>query len=214
MIGFLLLWGCGEKEQDSTSIDTGSEPIDCSTLSANECSETNDCVGINANQLEVDDVNTCYEIGEQSMVGCMSANMGCGDAITFATDSGGTPYWFSSTCIPEGWSEQTELNSYSEGCSQPNIDCYSLSVSECGSEESCTLISGFERIEDTTEECYRLSDMTSVGCMPANEACEPVVVNMQDPSSGSCFQINHGCTPTGWSVCEGINDEWPECPQQ
>lgn len=209
-----LLWGCGEKETDSASNDTGSVLPDCATIAADECGTHTHCTGISAYQLDVDDVNTCYEIGEEQAVGCMDIDVGCGEAITFASDANGTPYWFPSTCIPEGWTELSELNTYREGCAQESTDCYSLSVSECGNVDGCTYISGFERIENDLEECYALQEMESIGCMPINEGCEPVVLNMQDPATGSCYQINHGCTPTGWSYCEDINQMWPECPSE
>lgn len=209
-----FLWGCGEKETDSTVQDTGTVLPDCATIAAEECGTHEHCTGISGFQLDVDDVNTCYERGQEGVVGCMGIDMGCGSAITFASDSSGTSYWFSSTCIPEGWTEQSQLNTYSEGCATPSSDCYSLSVSDCENVEECTYISGFERIENSSEECYELQDMEPIGCMPTNEGCEPVVLNMQDPTTESCYQINHGCTPPTWSSCENINQTWPECSSQ
>jgi len=210
----ILLWGCGTKETDSGVQDTGTVLPDCATIAVDECGSYMHCAEISAYHLYVDDVNTCYEIEEQHVVGCMDPSMGCGDAITFASDESGVSYWFPSTCIPDGWTEQEELNTYSEGCSQPGVDCYSLSVSECGNEATCDYISGFERIENDTEECYELQESEPIGCMPINEGCEPVVVNMQDPATESCYQINHGCTPPSWSYCENINEMLPQCPSE
>ena len=214
MYFLVFLWGCGEKETDSAVHDTGTVLADCAEIGADECGEYSHCTSISAYQLDVDDVNTCYERGEEYVVGCMDANLGCGDAITFASDSSGTSYWFASTCIPTGWTEQVELNTYSEGCSQGSTDCYSLSVSACDTVETCTYISGFERLENDTEQCYELQEMEPIGCMPINEGCEPVVLNMQDPATGSCYQINHGCTPPTWSDCENIDESLPECDSQ
>ena len=141
----IFLWGCGDKENlgelDTAPGDTGTVLPDCGTISADECGDHTRCLGISAHLLEVDDVNTCYELGEQYVVGCMDIETGCGSAITFASDLSGTSYMFSSTCIPEGWTEQADLNTYSEGCPQESTDCYSLSVSECGGVDTCTYIS-------------------------------------------------------------------------
>ena len=73
-------------------------------------------------------------------------------------------------------------------------------------------ISGLPRTENDEEECYALEDPTPIGCMSRMEACEPVVLNMQDPNSDTCYQINGVCTPQGWSSCTDINQMWPECP--
>ena len=210
----LFLWGCSEKEMDSASNDTAELLPDCATIDVDECGTYAHCVGISGYQLDVDDANACYELGEQHIVGCMDAEMGCGDAITFASDASETSYWFPSTCIPEGWTEQDILNAYTEGCSQTSIDCYELSVSECDTVDSCTYISGFERIENDLDECYELQEAEPIGCMPINEGCEPVVLNMQDPTTGSCYQINHGCTPPEWSYCENLNETLSECSSE
>ena len=210
----LFFWACSEKPADSDPSDTADtvSTVDCTSLGPDECGTAENCTELQAHTLNIDDQNMCYELETATTVACIDIEQDCDDAITFAENPEGDIYWFSSTCIPSDWTDVQTLNSYQEGCDAP--DCYSLSVEECALHDSCTYITVFERIENDVEECYTLEDPTSISCMPAQEACEPVVVNMQNPETGSCYQINHGCAPSGWSYCEDINQMWPECPAE
>ena len=213
----LFFWACSDKTTDSgtsTTTDTAqtTTTVECASLGAEECGTAENCTELQAYALNIDDQNMCYELETSTTVGCIDIEQPCGDAITFAENPDGEIYWFSSTCTPSGWTEAQALYSYQEGCEVP--DCYALSVDACALDDSCTYITGFERIENAAEECYALEEATPISCMPIQEACEPVVVNMQHPETGSCYQINHGCTPSGWSYCEDINQTWPECPAE
>ena len=60
--------------------------------------------------ISVDDANDCYTVAtETTAMGCMSADMGCTEAITFAQEPEGECTWFSNGCTPVGW-ESCELS--------------------------------------------------------------------------------------------------------
>ena len=100
-----------------------------------------------------------------------------------------------------------------EGCSavETQPDCTTLSVEACTDYDGCTYSWGRERTEDLQNQCYTLGESTPIGCLSANEACEPVVLNVEDPDSSSCYQVVSGCTPPGWGYCSNINTTFQEC---
>jgi hypothetical protein len=99
--------------------DTGDIPepdTDCVSLSIDECEAADQCTVIMASQVIVDDEEECFLWANSiDNVGCMDADMGCGEAITYAEspETPGECYGFTNTCIPDGWSE-CSLGSFPE----------------------------------------------------------------------------------------------------
>ena len=103
----------GDTNTDTDTEDT-SQPEDCSDLSVADCASNSDCTVITAVQVEYDERNECYDWDNNTQrVGCMSADMGCGAAFTYAAPSDNPEqcHGFTNTCIPEGWvgCEQTSI---------------------------------------------------------------------------------------------------------
>ena len=119
----------GEQPDDDTGVDTDSDTDsdtdtdtntdtsqteECSDLSVADCASNSDCTVITAVQVEYDERNECYDWDNNTQrVGCMSADMGCGAAFTYAAppDNPEQCHGFTNTCTPEGWvgCEQTSI---------------------------------------------------------------------------------------------------------
>jgi len=106
-------------EPDTDDPDTDEPDTDpvgsCDVLSIDECGVRSDCALIYGTEMAVDTTNNCYELAEEAAAfGCMSADMMCTEAITYAQDpSAGECTWFSNGCIPTGW----------VSCSVPTEEC-------------------------------------------------------------------------------------------
>ncbi len=50
---------------------------------------------------------------------CGPADMACGDALTYTHDPDGNAWWFSDTCLPEGWQSEP----YPDGMSEAPPPC-------------------------------------------------------------------------------------------
>lgn len=84
-IGFLfLLVGCGEP---------------CEDRAVDDCESDSECAAISARPVDAE--RMC--LGSSQPVGCIARGTGCGDALTSATDPEGSPWRFTSTCVPKGW---------------------------------------------------------------------------------------------------------------
>lgn len=132
MFILLLSLACGEKEDTASETETSSEidtsdtdtddtdsgndtsdtddsgvtDGDCATLSVEICHTRDDCTARSANPMTFDEPNQCWELEPSQEVSCLSNDMGCGDAITYASPPDSEAcWWFSDTCIPEGWTE-------------------------------------------------------------------------------------------------------------
>ncbi len=104
----------GEPGPEPSSEDTAEIEIDCMELDVDACDARPDCVTIVGRSINVDDANDCYTVAtETTPVGCMSADMGCTEAITFAQEPEGECTWFSNGCTPAGW----------ESCELPMEEC-------------------------------------------------------------------------------------------
>lgn len=89
-----------ESFPDDKSCDTSS--LACEDLTAAQCNDREGCGMISGRRVDTD--KQClldYEI-----VGCGFLGAGCDGAITLALGPGGECYWFSSGCIPTGWSPE------------------------------------------------------------------------------------------------------------
>ena len=83
-------------------------------MSIDECGVRSDCALIYGAEIAVDTANNCFTMAEAAAFGCMSADMMCTEAITYAQDpSVGECTWFSNGCIPTGW----------VSCSVPAEEC-------------------------------------------------------------------------------------------
>lgn len=88
--------------------DSGGQPAACGSLSVAGCGSRPDCSNIDGRPMLDDGAGgLCVDFDQpQSPLGCMPADMGCGDAETLAAsaDDPSTCWWFPSTCVPAGWS--------------------------------------------------------------------------------------------------------------
>lgn len=85
--------------------DSGTAPA-CADLAPDACATRADCGVIDGRPMHKQDGAWCVDHDEASQpLGCMEAEDGCGDAETIASspDAPETCWWFSSTCIPTGW---------------------------------------------------------------------------------------------------------------
>lgn len=96
----LLLLACaGDKPSDSGAA------ADCAALDPTTCATREDCSTIDGRPLQDDGSGgVCVDYYDEPVpLGCMSAEGGCGAAETGGLDGDGTCWWFSSTCLPSGW---------------------------------------------------------------------------------------------------------------
>jgi hypothetical protein len=114
---FLACSPTGDKSEDSDSASGGDadtdtdsdtdDPVVCQDLTPLDCKERSDCVVIQAKALSLDcSGESCLDWDTPSEdKGCMDAEGGCGDAETIAASPQDPSecWWFSSTCIPGGW---------------------------------------------------------------------------------------------------------------
>jgi len=100
---------CGTSDDSGTSgtsADEGSSAVDCAALDITTCASTEACSLLDGGMLEWPDTGgtACFTVGANDAVGCISADTGCGAAVTYATASEkDVCYQFSSTCVPDGW---------------------------------------------------------------------------------------------------------------
>ena len=111
----LGLFGCGNKEEDTSFDDTGIETeIDCVELSEEECSANESCAAISGVPMAESDDGTCYIPGESQAYGCISAEVACDTAVLFSFNPDETGLvQFPSSCLPQGW-ESVELFDFQE----------------------------------------------------------------------------------------------------
>ena len=94
----------GEIMISCTEVDCSASS--CGDLSADECSVNESCAVITASLTVVNPEEECLDWANSvENVGCMDADRGCDDAITYATpgDNLSQCYGFTSTCVPGGW---------------------------------------------------------------------------------------------------------------
>lgn len=100
----LLLAACGSKSPDP--VPPGDDPPpagDCASLDEAGCAATADrCSPVQG--VPEGDTPECSLPAE--FTHCHSNDTACGDAITYARSPDGKAYWFSDTCIPEGWANE------------------------------------------------------------------------------------------------------------
>ena len=87
--------------------------VDCGLLSIPACAATAGCRVLEGQ--EIVSQRSC--VLPRKAVGCQRADVGCGDAFTRATDPGGKEWSFSSTCVPEGWTNVSGNNASFPECS-------------------------------------------------------------------------------------------------
>lgn len=169
----------------------------CEEYSAASCPESNGCTKIYGRRGVVED--QC--LLDSEAVGCMSAEMGCGAVITFATNPAGDCYQFGG-CIPAGWSEPDAASGCNyesfpgdKSCDPSSLACDELTVKQCAARDECGTIGG--RRIDTDNQC--LLDYENVGCMSADAGCDGEITLAKDPNSGACYWFSSGCIPRGWS---------------
>lgn len=98
----LLAAGCGEKEDDTSTTSAA-----CEALDVDACAADSACTVISGRPLQTDTESgeACVDFGDAAVpLGCMRASDGCDAAETLGTAGGACTHWFSSGCLPEGWS--------------------------------------------------------------------------------------------------------------
>ena len=97
---------------DSGNSDTGSSDIPaeqaCEELTVDECHTRDDCHTRSGAPTTFDTANECWVIEAYQETHCMSNDMACGDALTYAHAPNSEECWlFTDTCIPQGWTQCT-----------------------------------------------------------------------------------------------------------
>ena len=114
-----FLAACGDKDTGDTDTteeadtdtdtdsdtDTDTDTDGCASLDVDACAANGACAVITGRTLQETAAGVCVDFGEDPIpLGCMDAKGGCGDAETLAAESEGScTHWFSSTCLPQGW---------------------------------------------------------------------------------------------------------------
>lgn len=121
MILILAALACigGDEAKDSGSVDDTDSTAACETLEPSACGARADCTALNGRELTIPDTGgaACYDLGSAEPLACLTGEVTCGAAITFATqpDGHGPCYYFTNTCVPEGWvSCEPDYNAWDE----------------------------------------------------------------------------------------------------
>lgn len=102
--------GSGTGGDDTAGTGTGGSDSgtgECAEMPPPQCASTPECQVIAGRPLIPLSGGFCYPTEDEPLpLGCMDAGEGCGDAETIASspEDPSRCFWFSSTCIPEGWS--------------------------------------------------------------------------------------------------------------
>ena len=120
---FSLLLACGEKTTDTSNHESDTDdtstipnepsnnPGDCTPLSEEECLGSESCMSIMASPLTYNETDTCWEEGAREFTECMTIEMGCGQAITYARPNpDASCMMFFNTCIPLEWDICDEID--------------------------------------------------------------------------------------------------------
>lgn len=145
-----------------------------------------------------------YDLGqgcrhESEPVGCIAAGVGCGDAMTYATDPAGATWLFPDTCIPGGWqvfSDSQADRDAAEGplCSQPMGACRDVPLDGCA-DAGCRVLNAIRY--DRNDVCRYPS--AAVGCIEAGTGCADAMTYAIDPAGGT-WSFGDLCIPDGWQV--------------
>jgi hypothetical protein len=88
---------------DSDTSTTGNTTsLQCEEL----CLDGLECHHISGREIHNKETVPCVDWSQESVAkGCLSNDMGCGDAETYAapSDDPSDCWWFPSTCVPTGW---------------------------------------------------------------------------------------------------------------
>mgnify|MGYP006083190435 CR=1 FL=1 len=82
--------------------------LECDERSVAQCLAGTGCVHVNGREIQNQDTEPCVDWSQEPVAkGCMSIEMGCGSALTYAASSEDpSDCWlFTNTCIPTGWSD-------------------------------------------------------------------------------------------------------------
>jgi len=97
----------GETSVPCTEMDC-SEPMGCVDMSISDCEAAESCSVIHASSVALNEGEECFAWANSvDSVGCMDADLGCGQAFTYAAspeDPSGC-FGFTNTCIPQGWGD-------------------------------------------------------------------------------------------------------------
>ncbi|MEL6347780.1 MAG: hypothetical protein AAFV53_32040 [Myxococcota bacterium] len=123
----LTVTACDDGDKDSdpieeadTDTDTDADTdadADCASLDVDACAANSNCLVIEGRPLSTNPTTSepCVDFDIPLVpFGCMDTKGGCGDAETIAGAAvDECDHWFSSTCIPNGWSA-CDFGSYGE----------------------------------------------------------------------------------------------------
>ena len=89
-----------------TSTTSNTMPLQCDELSVEQCLDGPECRYISAREIHNKDTVPCVDWSQEPVAkGCLSNDMGCGEAETYAapSDDPSDCWWFPDTCVPTGW---------------------------------------------------------------------------------------------------------------
>lgn len=85
---------------------TGTTPLQCDELSVEQCLDGPDCGHIQGREILDKNGTPCIDWSQEPVAkGCLSNNVGCDDALTYAApnDDPSDCWLFTNGCIPVGW---------------------------------------------------------------------------------------------------------------
>lgn len=237
---YLLLLGlgaCEQSEDSAAELDSGPErTLDavvpfhdaafdaaasrCAQLAPAQCSQDARCRAISGQLLQP--VAQC--MGPETAIGCMAATSGCGAAITRALSKAGEIWEFTSTCVPDGFTDVTAADAGAPrpgsptgdwpSCAQPACDQRALT--DCTATPGCT--ERRARPFDAKKQCK--GNIVTLSCVPASGfGCAAVMTQEIDPQ-GKTWEFGSSCgngwTSTsfaelGYPQLSSVPEEWPPC---
>ncbi|MEC7986110.1 MAG: hypothetical protein VX278_13180 [Myxococcota bacterium] len=204
----ILIVGCQEKDAENN--DTGtSESQSCASLSIDECASNSDCSLIAASQVSIDETVECYDVEDNTDVGCRDKDLTCSTGQTFASSGDGNCMLFSDGCTPDGWDTCLSMSSL-PSCNDVRV-CAELPPSACEGRDDCVTISASSLTIDSVSECYTTGEVEPAGCMDAGVGC-PGGITFAGPTLDECMMFYNGCIPDGWQLCDSLN-EYATCDE-
>ena len=165
----------------------------CEALDEAGCAAATDCVpvlGAPPEEVCADDYTHWMSVHS----GCMSADLGCGDAETCGQDPAtGETLVFPSTCLPGGWTTVA----WEDCCVAP--PCAELDEAACAAADGCSPLAGAPADEVCADD---LSGSMSVhaGCMSSDLGCGGAETCAVQVATGTKLVFPSTCLPAGWEA--------------
>ncbi len=180
---------------------------ECEEHTQERCTQDKRCAAISG--LRLDESRQC--LGDAAFLSCVPAPLGCTAALVVARDPQGQRWWFSSGCLPAGFtSDTTEGPVNWPQCNPvpptPLKPCNELSGDACEVDRSdCSTIKA--TAYDPARKCVR--GQKNVGCLPKTQGCTAAITYARD-TEGQAWQFSSGCQPASFTSFEPGAEAQPQ----